>query len=147
MPREPKGRTGPRPLGWPNYKAFAKPRGASLEADGRGETLFREKCASTLKRFKEGKIRGLESVEAVIIDDAARKGVAGLTVAQAREAPIERHLQVDNLGDFLKLKIPPKELILEPWLPAQGICMLFAYRGVGKTFVALGAAIVIWWIN
>ncbi len=41
---------------------------------------------------------------------------------------------------LIAMNIPPRELILEPWLPSQGLAMLFARRGVGKTFVALGIA-------
>lgn len=45
-----------------------------------------------------------------------------------------------NLGDFLALEIPPRENLLGPWLPCQGLAMIFAPRGVGKTFVALHVA-------
>ena len=33
-----------------------------------------------------------------------------------------------------------REMLLAPWLPAQGLTMLFSKRGVGKTHVALGIA-------
>ncbi|HSF94455.1 MAG TPA: bifunctional DNA primase/polymerase, partial [Thermohalobaculum sp.] len=56
---------------WPVYERRARARGESLEADGRGETAFRAKIDYTLKRFRDGRIRGLESVEDVLIDAAA----------------------------------------------------------------------------
>jgi hypothetical protein len=45
-----------------------------------------------------------------------------------------------NLDAFLQLQIPPKEMLLAPWLPAKGLAMVFAPRGVGKTHFALGVA-------
>lgn len=43
-------------------------------------------------------------------------------------------------ADFIHLEIPPRENILTPWLPRQGLAMIYAPRGVGKTFIALGIA-------
>ncbi len=45
-----------------------------------------------------------------------------------------------SLGDFLDMKIPKREMLLSPFLPSQGLAMLYAKRGVGKTHVALGIA-------
>lgn len=44
---------------------------------------------------------------------------------------------VITLDDFLKRNIPPREMILSPILPSQGLVMIYAKTGVGKTFVAL----------
>jgi len=43
-------------------------------------------------------------------------------------------------GDLLSMQLPERELILAPWLPAQGLAMVYAPRGVGKTFFALNVA-------
>lgn len=51
-----------------------------------------------------------------------------------------RHLRVIELKDFLAMELPPRELILSPWLPKSGLCMLHAFRGVGKTHMSLGIA-------
>lgn len=45
-----------------------------------------------------------------------------------------------TLDDFLGMEFPPRENLLAPWLPTQGIAMVFAPRGVGKTHFALGVA-------
>lgn len=45
-----------------------------------------------------------------------------------------------DVNEFIQLQIPPRENILTPWLPQQGLTMIYASRGVGKTFVALGIA-------
>jgi putative DNA primase/helicase len=47
---------------------------------------------------------------------------------------------VVDVMDFMKMDLPSREMILSPWLPAQGLAMIYAPRGVGKTHVALGIA-------
>jgi putative DNA primase/helicase len=42
-----------------------------------------------------------------------------------------------NVRELLELEIPPREMILNPILPAQGLVMIHAPRGVGKTHVSL----------
>lgn len=49
-------------------------------------------------------------------------------------------LIIDDMVDFLEIDIPPREEILRPWLFSQGLAMIHAYRGIGKTHVALGIA-------
>jgi len=53
---------------------------------------------------------------------------------------IIKQLRVIELAEFLSLDLPPRELILSPWLPRAGLCMLHAFRGVGKTHLSLGIA-------
>lgn len=47
---------------------------------------------------------------------------------------------VVSLLDFVTRDIRPRERILAPWLLTQSLNMLYAWRGVGKTHVALGIA-------
>ncbi len=49
-------------------------------------------------------------------------------------------LEVVEVNDFIKMNLPFREMILSPWLPAQGLAMIYAPRGIGKTHVALGIA-------
>ena len=42
-----------------------------------------------------------------------------------------------NLGEFLKLQLPPRRLMLAPWLNEKGTAMIYSPRGVGKTLVGL----------
>ncbi len=61
----------------------------------------------------------------------------------AMRACIEREeLQATaiSLSEFLSMNLPPRENLLEPWLPKSGLCMVYAKRGVGKTFFALEVA-------
>ncbi len=52
-------------------------------------------------------------------------------------------IQVIELSDFLALELPPRDNILAPWLPSQGLAMIYAGRGIGKTFLALAVAFAI----
>ncbi len=45
-----------------------------------------------------------------------------------------------TLSEFLALNIPPRQLLLSPWLLTQGLAMLYSWRGVGKTHMALNIA-------
>ena len=38
----------------------------------------------------------------------------------------------------LETQLPEREMIVAPFLPTQGLCLLYAKRGVGKTHVAIG---------
>lgn len=55
------------------------------------------------------------------------------------EEPPSRLRVVDAL-DFMALQFPPRENILSPWLPRQGLGMVYAPRGIGKTHFSLGVA-------
>ncbi|CAK7026123.1 MAG: hypothetical protein DELT_02591 [Desulfovibrio sp.] len=48
-----------------------------------------------------------------------------------------------DLGEFLSMPIPDRGFLLEPVLPVQGIGILFAPRGIGKTFAALSVAVAV----
>jgi hypothetical protein len=45
-----------------------------------------------------------------------------------------------SLEEFLAHKFPPREPILAPWLVRQSLVMIYAWRGVGKTYFALEVA-------
>jgi len=45
-----------------------------------------------------------------------------------------------GLGPFLEKEFPVRECLLSPWLTKQGLAMLYAPRGIGKTFFALNTA-------
>jgi hypothetical protein len=49
-------------------------------------------------------------------------------------------LCVVTIDQLLSMDIPEPELILAPWLRTQSLSMIHAWRGVGKTHVALGIA-------
>lgn len=50
------------------------------------------------------------------------------------------HVVVVSLEDFLSKDFPPRENLLAPWLKSQSLNMLYAWRGIGKTFFSLEIA-------
>ena len=52
-------------------------------------------------------------------------------------------LPVVDCGDLMTMELKPRELLLDPWLIEQGLMMIHAWRGLGKTQVAMGAAMAI----
>lgn len=66
-------------------------------------------------------------------------------LAQELNKPVESRrneyqLHIVDIADFLAKELPVRENLLEPWLPQQGLAMVYAPRGVGKTFVGLNVA-------
>jgi len=57
--------------------------------------------------------------------------------------PARRRLLALNIFEFLSREIPPREMLLAPILPTQGLVMLYSWRGVGKTHTAIGIALAI----
>ncbi|MBY0109654.1 MAG: AAA family ATPase [Candidatus Babeliaceae bacterium] len=55
-------------------------------------------------------------------------------------APENGRLYVVTHTQLLDMKLPPREMLLAPFLPSQGLVLLSAQRGVGKTHVGLGIA-------
>ena len=49
----------------------------------------------------------------------------------------EERTVICDIGDFLSRELPSRELIIDPWLPKQGLAMVHAPRGIGKTFFSL----------
>jgi putative DNA primase/helicase len=57
---------------------------------------------------------------------------------QEIEAPETSSVRLITAGDLLNRDFPPRRNILAPWLPWQGLAMIHAQRGTGKTWVAFG---------
>ncbi len=93
-------------------------------------------CQLTLPIFQNGTgtdfndlhtIEGLESVRSQLDKALAR----------------QHGLVAMDMSDFLSMKIPDRGYLLSPILPVQGIGILYAPRGVGKTFAALSVAVAV----
>ena len=57
-----------------------------------------------------------------------------------RDAGNIRKLRAVNVGELLRMEIPPREMLLAPILPRKGLMMVYSRRGVGKTHLSLGIA-------
>ena len=61
----------------------------------------------------------------------------GLEDRQKELLQDQAKLVVLTLEELLKMPTPPRQNILSPWLAEQGLCMIYAARGLGKTWAAL----------
>jgi hypothetical protein len=52
-------------------------------------------------------------------------------------------LKVVDISEFLKMELPTRETMLAPWLPTQGLAMVYGPRGIGKTHFAMGVAVAV----
>lgn len=50
------------------------------------------------------------------------------------------NLRTISIDELFELELPEREMLLSPFLPSQGLVLLVAKRGVGKTHIALGIA-------
>ncbi|MGC1686157.1 MAG: AAA family ATPase [Candidatus Acidiferrales bacterium] len=48
-----------------------------------------------------------------------------------------------SVEELLARVIRPRQMLLEPILPEQGLAMLYSCRGIGKTFLSLGIAVAV----
>ncbi|MGA7181412.1 MAG: AAA family ATPase [Thiobacillaceae bacterium] len=75
------------------------------------------------------------------LDDAALLAMAKEEEQRLSElldkGELRRLFKCVSLAALLKLKLPPREPMLSPWLTEQSIAMLYAWRGIGKTWLAL----------
>ncbi len=55
----------------------------------------------------------------------------------------EPQLTCYSIREFLEINLKPRENIINPWFPTQGLVMVYAPRGVGKTYFALTLAVSI----
>ena len=69
------------------------------------------------------------SMEAVVV-----------AVANAEPVMDDKLLEAVTIHDLLAREFPPREWLLEPAIPSQGLAMLYGPRGMGKTLVGMGIA-------
>ena len=65
-------------------------------------------------------------------------------IPKFENAPSQRSdLRAFSVTELLKMDVKPREMLLHPFLPTQGLAMLYSRRGVGKTFLSLGIAVAV----
>ena len=103
-----------------------------------------ERIGPAMKTIRDGLTYG--KTEPIVIPDMSdRKTADPHPGQQAKETQKEAALPVKqkeivrvSIKGLIETKFKPEELILSPWLPTQGVCMIHARPGVGKTFLAIG---------
>lgn len=74
------------------------------------------------------------AVEAVLREQAMTDEAA------RRVTPVITLPTVLTIHEMLSREFLPSEMLLSPWLASQSLSMIHAWRGTGKTHVALGVA-------
>jgi putative DNA primase/helicase len=64
-----------------------------------------------------------------------------VVVQQLSESSDTKQLVAVTLEDFLNQNIAEREMLIDPIIPTQGLVMLYAARGIGKTYVSLSVAL------
>ncbi|MGA8698620.1 MAG: AAA family ATPase, partial [Xanthobacteraceae bacterium] len=50
---------------------------------------------------------------------------------------VQPRLRLLTAAEFMALDLPPRRLVVDPWLPEKGLAMIYSPRGTGKTLLAL----------
>src|SRR6185369_3102076 len=64
-------------------------------------------------------------------------GSPAAVVAEVSRVTPNQCFQPVSLQDFLALELPPREMLLAPILPERSLSMLYAPRGIGKSWLGL----------
>lgn len=110
-----------------------------------GEVLARCNVLGILAQDREGSadpsLMMICREEGLLRDQVqALEKEVGYFGAQTIPRQITQGVKAVSLGDFLMMELPPREFLLYPIIPTQGLVLLHAQRGVGKTYAALGIA-------
>jgi putative DNA primase/helicase len=57
--------------------------------------------------------------------------------------PNRPSLKAFGIADFLNIDVPPREMLLAPILPERSLAMLYAPRGVGKSWLGLSIGLAV----
>ncbi len=49
-------------------------------------------------------------------------------------------LVIDDIDGFMRLDVPPRDVLMEPWLRSRDLVMLYGWRGAGKSWIAMALA-------
>lgn len=108
-----------------------------------------QRVSIVMKNTGFGEYKGgiLEVVnDAIIIDpDLVNNSIQELIKLEFPDMKVKRveKLKTFELPEFMGLEIPPAEYLVAPWLQEKSLTMIYAPRGIGKTFFALTLALSI----
>lgn len=69
--------------------------------------------------------------------------LVGQIATKTPSARVLRTYRAVNIVELVQTPLKPRDRILAPWLLTQSLSMIHAWRGVGKTHVALGVAFAV----
>jgi putative DNA primase/helicase len=73
-------------------------------------------------------------------------GIMGECIVQLGPQPMTTFASAPQplgINDLLAMRIPPRQMVLDPILPAAGSAMVYAQPGGGKTYLALSVALAV----
>lgn len=82
-----------------------------------------------------------EAKEAWAFEEAERREEAA-EIAR-RKRMLGDNLRPMDVESFLRLDLPRRDCLLDPVFPERGLAMLYAPRGVGKTWAALAIGLAV----
>lgn len=85
-------------------------------------------------------LKGQEAVKSCLQSASAPPVKSLAEPIGALHKQVEKKIFPVDIMDFLGLEFPPRKNLISPWLPSQGLAMVYAARGIGKTHFALGVA-------
>ena len=66
-----------------------------------------------------------------------------IPIRKAVSEPNKQCLKAFGINDFLNINIPAREMLLSPILPERSLAMLYAPRGVGKSWLGLSIGLAV----
>ena len=127
------------------YKGFPKNLAYGGEHQSGGEPgSFRGRTPGTSPYM--GPIPGETPYGVITKKHSAEAGaqprkIPGEPGAIPRNSPGNSPIRTIDAVALMEQKLPPRKLIINPWLHERGLAMIYAARGVGKTFFALEMAL------
>jgi hypothetical protein len=112
---------------WPTYERAARPRGASLDADGRGIALLRQRVGHFLRRARDGKWN---------LDKSRETREAPPFVDPAVSKPETPTPAILTAAEFMAGFVPP-DYIVDGVIQRGRLYSLTSPTGHGKTAIAL----------
>lgn len=121
----------------------------------RDDTLFRHACRLrewngrySLNLTEQELTAILEKVNSIfceppLLSQEVRQKVKSAFRYDAEPSGRPSLIRVVSISEFLSLELPPRENMLTPWLPTQGLVMVYGPRGIGKTHFAMGVAVAV----
>jgi AAA domain len=79
-------------------------------------------------------------MDALFRDDADADNFVSGAIGKTKPKPCLPALKPISAHELLAMELPPRDLILAPWLPEKGLTMIYGPRGIGKTHLVLGCA-------
>ena len=133
---------------YPTYLAKAKERGRSLDEDGRGISLFKQKAKYQVQKAKNNELNVIKNVEpkSELIQRGSHITNNVVSIGRGngldRVAPPIRSLTISDWGmDRYSGTAPEQEWLIENILPKKVPGLLCAIGGLGKSYILLDLAL------